>query len=355
MRVLITGIGGFAGSHLAEYCLARSDQEVFGLLRSPASPGHARDLVGRVRLIGADMRDASQVEQAVAAVRPELVFHLAGQSFVPASFDDPYGTLLDNAGGQLHLIRAILRHAPSARLLVVGSCLEYGMVRPDENPVNEKVPLRPADPYAVSKVTQDLMGYQYFASNGLQVVRVRPFNHTGPRQRDDFVASRFARQIAEIEAKQRTPEIEVGNMSAVRDFTDVRDMARAYFLAATRGVPGEVYNIGSGVGRRVDEVLRTLAAFSSIHFTIREDPERLRPPDVPSLVCDATRFRTQTGWEPQFPFERTMNDLLDYWRGIVGSRQVAEEAWGMTGEPITPEETAPPAPSDLGIVRPDAA
>jgi GDP-4-dehydro-6-deoxy-D-mannose reductase len=355
MRVLITGIGGFAGSHLAEYCLARSDHQVFGLVRSPGNPGHARDLLERgVQLIGADMRSASQVAQAVTASRPDIVFHLAGQAFVPQSFADPNGTFMDNAGGQLNLILALLRHAKDAKLLVVGSCLEYGLVRPDENPVDERVPLRPADPYAVSKVTQDMMGYQYFASNDMQIIRVRPFNHTGPRQREDFVAGRFARQIAEVEAEQRTPELEVGNMSAVRDFTDVRDMVRAYYLAVTKGVVGEVYNIGSGTGRRVDEVLRTLAAFSAIHFTIREQPSRLRPPDVPSLICNATRFRAQTGWEPLIPFERTMRDLLNYWRGVVGYRAEAQAELGITEAPMTAAETPPLALSEVGIVRPDA-
>jgi len=213
------------------------------------------------------------------------------------------------------------------------------------------VMLRPADPYAVSKVTQDLMGYQYFASNDLQAIRVRPFNHTDPRQRDDFVASRFAKQIAEIEANQRIPELQVGNLSAVRDFTDVRDMARAYFLAATRGVPGEVYNIGSGAGRRVDEVLRTLAAFSQVYFTIREDPTRLRPPDVPSLVCNSAKFRAQTGWEPLIPFERTMNDLLNHWRSEISGVQIENLALGVGENPLSEVITAQPSPTDVGMVR----
>lgn len=351
MRILITGVGGFAGSHLADYCLARSETEVFGLVRSSARPGNAPRSAGRFTLIEGDVRNAGAVDRAIQQSKPEVVFHLAGQSFVPASFDDPAGTLLDNAVGQLNVIRAILRHAPAARLLVVGSCLEYGLVRPDENPVDEKVMLRPADPYAVSKVTQDLMGYQYFASNELQAIRVRPFNHTGPRQREDFVASRFARQIAEIEANQRIPELQVGNLSAVRDFTDVRDMVRAYFLAATRGVPGEVYNIGSGAGRRVDEVLRTLAAFSQVYFTIREDPTRLRPPDVPSLVCNSAKFRAQTGWEPLIPFERTMHDLLNHWRAQISGVQLENLALGVGENPFPEVITAQPSPADVGMVR----
>ena len=351
MRILITGVGGFAGSHLADHCLARSETEVFGLVRSASRAGNAPRTSGRFRLIEADVRNAGAVGRAIEESKPEIVFHLAGQAFVPASFDDPAGTLLDNAVGQLNVIRAILRHVPTARLLVVGSCLEYGLVRPDENPVDEKVMLRPADPYAVSKVTQDLMGYQYFASNDLQAIRVRPFNHTGPRQRDDFVASRFAKQIAEIEANQRIPELQVGNLSAVRDFTDVRDMARAYFLAATRGVPGEVYNIGSGAGRRVDEVLRTLAAFSQVYFTIREDPTRLRPPDVPSLVCNSAKFRAQTGWEPLIPFERTMNDLLNHWRSEISGVQIENLALGVGENPLSEVITAQPSPTDVGMVR----
>ena len=233
MRALITGVSGFAGSHLAEHCLARGDVDVAGLVRSRARPGHAAALAGRIRLLEADLRDASVVERAVAEAQPDAVFHLAGQAAVPLAFEDPAGTLLDNALGQLNLIQAVLRRCPQARMLVVGSGAEYGLVRPDENPIHEGVPLRPIDPYAVSKVTQDLMAYQYAYTHRLQAVRVRPFNHTGPRQGDAFVASAFARQVAEIEEGVAEPDLAVGNLAAVRDFTDVRDMARAYFLAAT--------------------------------------------------------------------------------------------------------------------------
>jgi GDP-4-dehydro-6-deoxy-D-mannose reductase len=188
------------------------------------------------------------------------------------------------------------------------------MVRLQENPVPEDARLRPADPYAVSKVTQDLQGYQYFVSHDLQAVRVRPFNHTGPRQSEMFVVSRFAREIACIEAGLSPPELTVGNLSPIREFTDVRDVVRAYFLAGTQGEPGEVYNVGSGDGRPIQEVLDVLAGLSRARFTVRRDPALLRPVDVPALVCDGTKLHQRCGWEPQIPLERTLGDLLDYWR-----------------------------------------
>jgi len=193
------------------------------------------------------------------------------------------------------------------------------LVRSDENPIHEDVPLRPMDPYAVTKVAQDLFGYQYALSNRLQAIRVRAFNHTGPRQSTEFVASRFARLLAEVELGRREPVVTVGNLSAVRDFTDVRDVVRAYFLAATKGQPGEVYNVGSGVGRKIEEILTLLIGLCRVPVRVEEDASLLRPLDVPALVCDATRLRQHTGWEPQIPLERTLADLLDYWRAALAA------------------------------------
>lgn len=319
MRALITGVAGFAGSFLAEYCLARGDVEVVGLLRSCARAGNAAPLLPRIALVEADLRAAARVDQAVAEAQPDFVFHLAGQPFVPQAFEDPAGTLLDNAVGQVNLIVALLRHCPEARLLVVGSGTEYGLVRPEENPLDEQVALRPIDPYAVSKVTQDLLGYQYFVSHHLQAVRVRPFNHIGPRQNDVFVASRFARRIAEIEAGRSGAELPVGNLAAIRDFTDVRDMVHAYFLAVTQGELGEVYNIGTGQGREIGEILAILAGFSKIPVTVKEESSRFRPLDIPTLVCNADKFRQRTGWEPRIPLEQTLHDLLEHWRAHVSA------------------------------------
>jgi GDP-4-dehydro-6-deoxy-D-mannose reductase len=314
LRVLITGVSGFAGSHLADHCLTRASVEVFGTVRDLARLGNAVHLAGRCTTLACDVRDRPGVEQAIETSRPDVVFHLAAQASVVASFDDPVGTLMDNAVGQLNVIQAVLGLAPAARLLVVGSAYEYGLVRPEENPIDESVPLRPMDPYAVSKVTQDLFGYQYALSHRLQAVRVRAFNHTGPRQSTEFVASRFAKLIAEIEAGSRDPVLTVGNLAAIRDFTDVRDVVRAYFLAATKGQPGEVYNVGSGTGRTIQEILDGLVGMSRVPIAVQEDPALLRPLDVPALVCNAAKLHQHTGWSPEIELDRTLRDLLDYWR-----------------------------------------
>jgi GDP-4-dehydro-6-deoxy-D-mannose reductase len=314
MRALITGISGFAGSHLAEYLLARGDVEVSGLVRDPARPAHAGPFAARVRLLQGDLRDAASLEKAVGEARPDVVYHLGGQAFVPQSFEDPEGTLLDNAVGQLHLIQALLARRPLARLLVVGSASMYGQVRREENPVHEGVPLRPVDPYGVSKAAQDLLAFQYGVTHDLQAVRVRPFNHTGPRQSDAFAPSWFARQVAAIEAGTAPPELEVGNLDSVRDYTDVRDMVRAYHLAATQGEVGEAYNLGSGTGHRLGDVLQTLVGLSRVPCAVRQDASRLRPLDVPLLLCDASRFRRRAAWEPEIDLQQTLRDLLDYWR-----------------------------------------
>jgi GDP-4-dehydro-6-deoxy-D-mannose reductase len=203
--------------------------------------------------------------------------------------------------------------------MVTGSSEQYGLVRPEDIPINEDTPFRPNNPYAVSKIAQDALALQYFLSYGQQTIRVRPFNHIGPGQTEHFVTAAFARQVALIEAGQQEPVIYVGNLQADRDFTDVRDMVRAYLLAVTRGEPGEVYNIGSGRGRPIQWVLDTLVAMSTVEVEVREDPARMRPSDIPSLVCDPSRFHTRTGWRPEIPLEQTLRDILDYWREHVRS------------------------------------
>jgi GDP-4-dehydro-6-deoxy-D-mannose reductase len=201
--------------------------------------------------------------------------------------------------------------------MVAGSNEEYGLIRPDELPLTEDNPLRPNSPYGVSKVTQDMLGLQYFLSHQLPVIRVRPFNHIGPRQAPGFVAPDFALQIAQAEVGLRSPRIQVGNLNVHRDFTDVRDMVRAYYLAITFGVPGDVYNIGSGQSHSVHELLDVLLSYSHVQITVEPDPERLRPSDVPMVRCDASKFRALTGWEPTVPFKATLRDVLDYWRQRV--------------------------------------
>ena len=319
MRALITGITGFAGSHLAEYLLAEHPEvEVFGTYRWRSRMDNISHIDGRVRLVECELRDASSVDRMIGETRPDLVFHLAAQSFVPSSWSAPSDTLLSNVAGQTNLFESIRRFELDPVVQIACSSEEYGLVHPEETPIKETNPLRPLSPYAVSKVGQDYLGYQYFQSYGLKVIRTRGFNHTGPRRGDVFVTSNFARQVARIEAGKSEPVIRVGNLDAVRDFTDVRDMVRAYWLAVTKAKPGEVYNIATGDGITIQELLDRLVAMAQIEVRVETDPERLRPSDVEILIGDSSKFRADTGWEPQVPFEQTLRDTLDFWREREG-------------------------------------
>jgi GDP-4-dehydro-6-deoxy-D-mannose reductase len=317
MRVMITGFTGFVGSHLADFLVARGDVEVFGVHRWRSRMDNVEHLRERVRMIEGDVRDASAIRRVLRDVRPERVFHLAAQSYVPTSWLAPAETLGGNVLGQVNVFEALRELDLPARVHIAGSSEEYGLVRPDEVPIREENPLRPLSPYAVSKVAQDLLAYQYWQSYGLHVVRTRGFNHTGPRRGEVFVTSNFARQVAEIEKGLREPVVRVGNLDSVRDFTDVRDMVRAYWLALERGAPGEVYNICSGRGYTARQVLDLLLDLAHVTVEVREDPARMRPSDVTLLVGDCSKFRSVTGWQPAIPFDVTLKDLLEHWRSRV--------------------------------------
>ncbi|MEM7052718.1 MAG: GDP-mannose 4,6-dehydratase [Acidobacteriota bacterium] len=321
MRALITGITGFAGSHLADYLLAEQPQvEVFGTYRWRSRRENIEHLGDRVRLIESDLKDYSSVHRLLSEVRPDYIFHLAAQSFVPSSWTAPAETLSTNIEGQTNLFEAIRELELDPVVQIACSSEEYGLVYPDETPIKETNPLRPLSPYAVSKVTQDYLAYQYFQSYGIKAIRTRGFNHTGPRRGEVFVMSNFARQIAAIEHGLQDPVIRVGNLDAIRDFTDVRDMVRAYWLAVTKAEPGEVYNIATGNGIHIHEMLDRLIALSTVEVRIETDPERLRPSDVEILIGDASKFKADTGWEPRVPFEQTLRDILDYWREKLAPR-----------------------------------
>src|SRR5213594_3128334 len=334
MRVLITGITGFAGSHLAEYILANHpDVAVFGTYRwrsrmenletlalrrvldvvegrfsSGASQGdEARK--GRVTLLHCELTDAGAVEKLIEAVLPDRVFHLAAQSFVQSSFDEPAATLMNNVHAELNLLEAIRRHDKRIRIQVAGSSEEYGLVHPDEVPMKETNPLRPLSPYAVSKVAQDKLAYQYFKSYGVHTVVTRGFNHAGPRRGHVFSTGTFARQIALIEAGKREPVIYVG------------DVVRAYWLSLDKAEAGEVYNVGRGRTWSIGEMLNILLSHSTVKIRTQEDPARLRPSDVPILWADVSKFHTATGWEPTIPFEQTLKDELDDWRAKVAGER----------------------------------
>jgi GDP-4-dehydro-6-deoxy-D-mannose reductase len=318
MNVLITGITGFAGSHLAEYILAEHpDARVHGLVRWRSRMDNIAHLAGKIELHEADLKDMVSLKKALQAAKPDKVFHLAAQSFVPTSWRLPAETFQINAVGQINLFEAILDLKLNPRIQIAGSSEEYGMVHPDQVPMKETNPLRPLSPYAVSKVAQDLLGYQYFKSYGLRAIRTRGFNHTGPRRGDVFVTSNFAKQIAQIEKGLREPVIHVGNLDAKRDFTDVRDMVKAYWLATEKGEDGDVYNVGTGSAISMHELLDMLLGLTQVQVQVQVDPERLRPSDVQILQADPSKFRKQTGWQPAIPFEKTLRDLLDYWRERV--------------------------------------
>jgi len=317
VRALVTGASGFAGSHLCEHLLALPGWEVYAVCLASCSTENLDPVRERLTMLSGDLLDQQWAAQIVAEVCPDAIFHLAALASPAASFADPAGTLTTNILVQTHLFQAILQARADPVVLVVGSGEEYGMVEPEDVPVDEDTPLRPANPYAVSKLAQDFLALQYHISHRLRTVRVRPFNHIGPRQALGFVTSDFAYQIAEIEADRRPPVMRVGNLSAQRDFTDVRDMVHAYFLAATQGEPGQVYNLGSGTAHSIETVLHNLLSYSTATIQVETDPQRMRPSDVPVLICDSSRFHRRTGWEPRISLEQSLRDILAYWRGAT--------------------------------------
>jgi len=315
LRALITGIGGFAGSHLTRYLLAHTDLDIWGL---DLAEGRAAPFASRITLrVGNNLMNLPSLKCLFAEAKPDYVFHLAAQAFVPASWKDPWRTLENNIRGQLNVLLAAVAIGTRPRVLVVGSVDEYGIIAPEELPVDEDNPLRPNSPYAVSKVAQDMLGYQYYASHGLPSVRVRPCNHIGPGQSPAFVASAFAKQVAEAEAGLRQPIIRVGNLEARRDFSDVRDIVRGYYLAVTEGEPGQVYVLGSERSYAIRDLLDGFIVLSKVPLTIELDPDRLRPSDVHEIIANCTRFRSRTGWRTEISLEQSLRDILDHWRETI--------------------------------------
>ena len=324
MRALITGVNGFAGSHLAEYLLAHTDLEVWGtdISSNDRNIAHIRD---DLELVVGDMSDPDVASDILSQTQPDYIFHLAAQAFVPLSWSDPWQTIANNIRLQLNILKTLVDTGSRPRVLVVGSADEYGVIAADELPVTESTPLRPYSPYAVSKIAQDMLGYQYFASHGLPIVRVRPFNHIGARQSPAFVTSDFAKQIAEIEQGQREAELHVGNLEARRDFTDVRDMVKAYYLALQHGEAGKVYNLGSERAQSIREVLYMLLEMSEAEIEVVQEPARLRPTDVPVVVSDCSKFRERTGWHATVSLRDSLESVLKYWRERVREHREGQE------------------------------
>lgn len=314
MRALITGITGFAGSHLAQILLDRGDQ-VVGVARSHTK---TLDYLSQpIEPIIADLRDADAVDHLISEVQPDAIYHLAGQAFVPRSWSNPWDTMENNIHPQLNILEAMVKYSSPARLLISTSNEVYGRIAEDQLPVRENTPLHPQNPYGVSKVTQDVMALQYHLSRGLDVLRARAFNHIGPRQNPFFVAASFAKQIAQIEAGLNDAVLYVGNLEAQRDFTDVIDVTRAYALLVEHGESGEAYNIGTGRAYSIQYLLDVLLNYSNIRIEIEPDPDRMRPSDIPVIYADNSKLCSQTGWQPLYKFEDSLQRVLDYWRNQV--------------------------------------
>ena len=316
---LVTGITGFAGSHLAELLLKEGVQ-VYGIQRWRSKTENIEHITAQITFEEADLLDAHSLYSVIDKIKPDYIFHLAAQSFVQSSWASPTQTLEVNIIGTAHLFEAVRKTGLPIAIQIACSSEEYGKVLPNEVPIKETNPLRPLSPYAVSKLAMDYLGYQYHESYGMRIIRTRGFNHTGPRRGEVFAESSFAKQIAEIEAGRREPVVFVGNLEAQRDYTDVRDMVKAYYLAVEKCESGEVYNIATGKAWRIRAVLDLLISMSKVKGEVKQDPSRMRPSDVEILIGDNSKFIAKTGWKPEIPFEKTMEDLLNYWRGRITPR-----------------------------------
>ena len=311
MRILITGISGFVGPHLARHIASTAPEaEVWGLVWA-ADPAQAPSSIQQIE---GDLTDISSVKAALDEVRPEIIFHLAAASSVASSWDHPGRFLEVNAVGTVNLLEVVRTLGLDARVVVSSSAEVYGAVPTEQQPITEDSPLEPLSPYAASKAAQDLLTAQYYHGYGMPTVRLRLFHHTGPGRPTQFVASSFAHQIARIEKGLDPTRLAVCNLEAIRDFTDVRDVTRAYWLAATRGVPGDAYNVCSSRRTSIRRVLDMLLAHSEVEVEVEVDPDRLRAADIPCLVGDHSKFSDTTGWQPEIPLVQTLGDLLNWWR-----------------------------------------
>jgi GDP-4-dehydro-6-deoxy-D-mannose reductase len=317
-KALITGITGFAGSYLAQHLISTDKYDVSGTYLFDKGLGNVDGIKGKLNLIKADLSEEKSVSKIIKDVSPDIIFHLAALTSPAESFKNPTVTLNNNISLQVNLLEAVKKYNLfDTKILITSSADVYGRVAKENLPIDEETPLRPTNPYSVSKIAQDFLGLSYFLAYKLRVIRVRPFNHIGPRQSPNFVVSSFAKQIAEIEKNKKKPYISVGNLEAKRDFTNVRDVVRAYLLAVEKGENGEVYNIGSGISYRISDILNKLISMSSSKIEIKRDESLFRPSDDPELICDNSKFSKISGWKPQITIDATLKETLDYWRNII--------------------------------------
>lgn len=310
-KALVTGAGGFVGSHLVEHLL-NNGISVTAIVHPAHPSNNLKSLVGKIVIEPADLTRKNSLKKLLGD-NFDYIFHLAAFASPAQSFTDPQNTLKNNVFSQVYLLELLVKKKSRSKILIVGSAEEYGNVGRKYLPVNENTPFMPMSPYAVSKIAQDMIGYQYFLNYGLNIIRVRPFNHIGPRQSDAFVVPAFASQIASLE-KVGKGEIKVGNLNKWRDFTDVRDIVKAYLLALQKGKVGEVYNLGSGKAIKIADILKKLVSFSKTSIKVQEDKSRLRTSDVEKIYCDFSKFNKDTGWRPTISIEQTLFDTIEFER-----------------------------------------
>jgi len=316
-KILITGATGFVGTHLISHLLTLRQYEIYGTYRSEQSLENF-PLKDQIKFVKAELSDREQVKKILSEVKPDAVFHLAAQSAIAESIKNPLETLHNNIDSELFLFEGLRElEMLNTKIMIVLSADVYGYVLSEDLPIDEDTPFRPGNPYAVSKITCDFLAYQYWRSYQLPIVRLRSFTHVGPGQKTGFVTSDFAKQIAEIEKGKQEPIIKVGNLEAKRDFTDVRDIVKAYALLLEKGKAGEVYNIGSGQSHKIKDVLDFFLSKARVEIKSEIDPNKLRPSDTPDFVADYSRMQKLTGWKPEIPFETTLEDVLNYWRKQV--------------------------------------
>ncbi|KVA35639.1 MULTISPECIES: GDP-mannose 4,6-dehydratase [Burkholderia cepacia complex] len=327
-RVLITGITGMVGSHLADFLLENTDWEIYGLCRWRSPLDNISHLLprinekNRIRLVYGDLRDYLSIHEAVKQSTPDFVFHLAAQSYPKTSFDSPLDTLETNVQGTANVLEALRKNNIDAVTHVCASSEVFGRVPREKLPIDEECTFHPASPYAISKVGTDLIGRYYAEAYNMTVMTTRMFTHTGPRRGDVFAESTFAKQIAMIERGMIPPVVKTGNLDSLRTFADVRDAVRAYYMLVTiNPIPGAYYNIGGTYSCTVGQMLDTLVSMSTSKDVIRveTDPERLRPIDADLQVPNTQKFEAVTGWKPEISFEKTMEDLLNYWRARISA------------------------------------
>lgn len=315
MRVLITGITGFVGSHLAEYVLSLEEKhKVFGLCRWRSPKDNLEKIYNKIEMLEADLCDMGSLIRSLKIAKPDIVFHLAAQSYVLTSFNSPVQTLWTNVIGTTNVLEAVRILEIDPVIHICSSSEVYGQVTKEDVPIKETCPLRPASPYAVSKVGEDMVALQYWLSYKIKTIRTRMFSHTGKRRGDVFCMSSFGKQIAAAELGLKEPVVNVGNLESVRTFCDVRDAVKAYWIMVLKCKPGEIYNIGGNTTMTVGEALNMMLAFSKIKLQVKVDPGLLRPSDVTLQIPCIDKFQKETGWKPSIPLEETFRDILDYWR-----------------------------------------